>query len=161
MVDDKVLYTDSTHSKANANKNEYGLAEVALKPATYLEELDAVVDADRQTEGKRPLKRRQDKNDDPDGSGPTKQIKFSCTDPESGYMVRDGKPKGFFYLEHRAVDAKFAIITDTHVTPANVHDSQPYLALLDRQSERFNLNPYAVGLDAGYFTSMMSSAYQI
>lgn len=37
---------------------------------------------------------------------------------------------------------------DTHVTPANVHDSQPYLARLDRQSERFNLNPYAVGLDA-------------
>lgn len=38
-------------------------------------------------------------------------------------MVREGKPKGFFYLDHRTVDAKHAIITDTHVTPANVHDS--------------------------------------
>jgi len=67
-------------------------------------------------------------------------------------LMQIAKPKGFFYLDHRTVDAKYAIITDTHVTPANVHDSQPYLARLDRQSERFNLNPYAVGLDAGYFT---------
>ena len=155
MVDGKVLYTDSTHLKANANKNKYDLKDVALQPAAYLEELDAAVDADRQAEGKRPLKRKQDKDDDSDASGPTKQIKVSRTDPDSGYMVRDGKPKGFFYLDHRTVDAKYAIITDTHVTPANVHDSQPYLARLDRQSERFNLNPYAVGLDAGYFTSMI------
>ncbi len=149
MVDGRVLYTDSTHLKASANKNKYDLTEVAVKPAAYLDELDAAVDADRRAEGKRPLKRQQDKDDD---SGPTKEIKVSRTDPEAGYMVRDGKPKGFFYLDHRTVDAKHAIITDTHVTPANVHDSQPYLARLDRQRERFNLNPYAVGLDAGYFT---------
>jgi len=155
MVEGKVLYTDSTHLKANANKNKYDLVDAAIKPAAYLEQLDAAVDADRQAEGKRPLKRKQDKDDDSDAGGPTKQIKVSRTDPDSGYMVRDGKPKGFFYLDHRTVDAKHAIITDTHVTPANVHDSQPYLARLDRQSERFNLNPYAVGLDAGYFTSMV------
>lgn len=149
MVEGKVLYTDSTHLKANANKNKYDLTEVAVKPAAYLDELDAAIDADRQAEGKRPLKRKQDKDDT---SGSIKEIKVSRTDPEAGYMVRDGKPKGFFYLDHRTVDAKHAIITDTHVTPANVHDSQPYLARLDRQSERFNLNPYAVGLDAGYFT---------
>lgn len=152
MVEGKVLYTDSTHLKANANKNKYDLADVAVKPAAYLEELDAAIDADRQAQGKRPLKPRQD---DDDGSGPTKEIKVSRTDPESGYMVRDGKPKGFFYLDHRTVDGKHAIITDTHVTPANVHDSQPYLARIDRQSQRFNLNPYAVGLDAGYFTPMV------
>ena len=28
-------------------------------------------------------------------------------------MVRDGKPKGFFYLDHRTVDGNLAIITDT------------------------------------------------
>lgn len=43
-------------------------------------------------------------------------------------MVRDGKPTGFFYLDHRTVDGKCAIITDTHVTPASVHDSVPYLS---------------------------------
>ena len=31
---------------------------------------------------------------------------------------------------------RYAIITDTHVTPANVHDSVPYLGRLDRQRER-------------------------
>ena len=38
-------------------------------------------------------------------------------------MVREGKPKGFFYLDHRTVDGRLGIITDTHATPANVHDS--------------------------------------
>jgi len=65
-------------------------------------------------------------------------------------MVRDGKPKGFFYLDHRTVDGRFGIITDTHVTPANVHDSIPYLARLDRQRARFGLDVRALGLDAGY-----------
>ncbi|AIP77620.1 transposase, IS4 family [Burkholderia mallei] len=50
------------------------------------------------------------------------------------------------------MDAKHAIITDTHVTPASVHDSQPYLDRLDRQRERFEFKVEAVGLDAGYFT---------
>lgn len=90
-VEGKVLYTDSTHLKANANKNKYDLADVAVKPAAYLDELDAAVDTGRQAEGKRPLKRRQGKDDE---AGPTKQIKVSRTDPDSGYMVRDGKPKG-------------------------------------------------------------------
>lgn len=68
-------------------------------------------------------------------------------------MVRDGKPKGFFYLDHRTVDGKYAIITDTFVSPANLHDSVPYLARLDYQCQRFGLTPYGVGLDAGYFTA--------
>ncbi|AJX46645.1 transposase DDE domain protein [Burkholderia mallei] len=45
------------------------------------------------------------------------------------------------------MDAKHAIITDTHVTPASVHDSQPYLDRLDRQRERFEFKVEAVGLD--------------
>lgn len=79
--------------------------------------------------------------------------KVSTTDPDSGYMVRDGKPTGFFYLDHRTVDGKHAIITDTHVTPATVHDSVPYLSRLDVQCRRFGLSPVGVGLDAGYFTA--------
>ncbi len=74
-------------------------------------------------------------------------------------MVREGKPKGFFYLDHRTVDAKHAIITDTHVTNV-VHDSQPYLARLDRQRERFGFAVQAVGLDAGYFTPLVCHGLQ-
>lgn len=48
-------------------------------------------------------------------------------------MIREGKPKGFFYLDHRTVDGSHGIITDSHATPASVHDSRPYLSRLDRQ----------------------------
>ncbi|BAO89082.1 transposase [Caballeronia cordobensis] len=147
MVDGRVLYSDSTHLKANANKNKFDVVRVEQTPSAYLAELDAAIDADRAAHDKKPLKR-----DDDDTPGPGKDIKVSRTDPESGYMVRDDKPKGFFYLDHRTVDAKHAIITDTHVTPASVHDSQPYLARLDRQRARFGFEVQAVGLDAGYFT---------
>lgn len=146
MVDGRVLYSDSTHLKANANKNKFDYVQVTQTPSAYLAELDAAVDIDRAEHGKKPFKR--DDDDEP----PTKEIKVSRTDPESGYMVRDDKPKGFFYLDHRTVDAKHSIITDTHVTPASVHDSQPYLARLDRQRKAFGFNVQAVGLDAGYFT---------
>ena len=33
-----------------------------------------------------------------------------------------------------------SLITDTHVTPGNQHDSQPYIGRLDRQLQRFELN---------------------
>lgn len=89
-----------------------------------------------------------------------KQTKVSRTDPDSGYMVRDGKPKGFFYLDHRTVDGRHAIITDTFATPANVHDSIVYLDRLDRQRQRFSFNVAAVGLDAGYATSGIARAWK-
>jgi hypothetical protein len=83
----------------------------------------------------------------------TKIIKKSTTDPDCGYMVRDGKPEGFFYLDHRTVDSLNNIITDVFVTPGNINDVDPYLERLDRQIERFKFQPKYVGLDAGYFTN--------
>lgn len=85
----------------------------------------------------------------------TKETKVSTTDPESGYMVRDGKPEGFFYLDHRTVDHKYNIITDVHITPGNVHDSKPYVERLTHQIEKFKFENTleAVALDAGYFTA--------
>jgi hypothetical protein len=147
LVGGRVLYTDSTHLKANANKNRFEVMQVERTPAAYLAELDAAVDADRVAHGNKPFKPVAD--DTP----VTVENKVSRTDPDSGYMTREGKPQGFFYLDHRTVDGKHAIITDTHVTAGNVNDSQPYLQRLDRQREAFGLDVEAVGLDAGYFTS--------
>lgn len=145
MVEGKVLYTDSTHLKANANKAKFDVVQIEQKPSEYLSQLEAAIAQDRAEHGKRPLPEQ-------DGGTPsTREVKVSRTDPESGYMVREGKPKGFFYLDHRTVDGKHAIITDTHVTNV-VHDSQPYLARLDRQIQRFGFAVQSVGLDAGYFT---------
>jgi len=148
-----VLYTDSTHLKANANKNKFDLGQVAVKPQAYLSALDQAVTEDRQAHGKKPLKASQAEPE-------TRQIKVSRTDKDSGYMVRDGKPKGFFYLDHRSVDGRHAIITDTHVTPANVHDSVPYLGRLDRQRERFGFSIRAVGVDAGYAAAAITQGLE-
>lgn len=146
LVDGKTLYTDSTHLKANANKHKFKKEVVRKSTRSYLDELDAAIDEDRLEHGKTPLT--------PQATEPAvKETKISTTDPESGYMVRDGKPKGFFYLDHRTVDGKHNIITDSFVTPASVHDSIPYLERLDRQRERFGFVVEAVGLDAGYNTA--------
>ncbi len=146
LVDGTVLYTDSTHLKANANKGKYDLEMLKKSRADYWADLDRAIEAERAAHGQKPLK---EKEREPD----VKETKVSRTDPDSGYMVRDGKPKGFFYLDHRTVDGRHAIITDTHVTPANVHDSIVYLERLDRQRERFGFDVGAVGLDAGYATA--------
>ena len=82
-----------------------------------------------------------------------KEVKVSTTDPDSGYMMREGKPEGFYYLDHRTVDAKYNLITDVYVTPGNVHDSIPYLERLDRQTKRFGFKVEAVALDSGYLTT--------
>lgn len=142
LVDGSVLYTDSTHLKASANKNRFDLAMVGKSRAAYWDDLDAAIDADRAAHGKAPLRTKERQPEE-------KESKVSTTDPDAGYMVREGKPKGFFYLDHRTVDGKFGIITDTHATPANMHDSVVYLGRLDRQRERFGLPVRAVGLDAG------------
>lgn len=114
-------------------------------PATYLSELERAVSEDRQAHDKPPLKPSRK-------AAATREIKTSTTDPQSGYMTREGKPQSFFYLDHRTVDAQHALITDTFVTAGNVHDSRPYLARMDRQCVTFDFVPRAVGLDAGYKT---------
>jgi transposase/IS5 family transposase len=146
LVDGTVLYTDSTHLKANANRNRFDKTVVAKSRADYWEALDAAIDEDRVAHGKSPMKPK-------DRRPVEKETKVSRTDPDSGYMVRDGKPKGFFYLDHRTVDGRLGIITDSFATPGNVHDSIVYLGRLDRQRARFGLDVKAVGLDAGYATA--------
>ena len=146
LVGGKALYTDSTHLKANANKHKFVPQQVEQSPKDYLAELDQAVAEDRQAHGKAPLPVREAVTE-------KREIKASTTDPESGYLTREGKPQGFYYLDHRTVDGKHAIITDSFVTPGNVHDSRPYLGRLDRQCRRFKLKPLVVGLDAGYQTA--------
>lgn len=140
-----VLYSDSTHLKASANKHKFESQTVTQTPVDYLQELAQAVDEDRAAHDKPPLKEKAPEDK-------TQEIKASTTDPESGYLTREGKPQGLYYLDHRTVDGRHNIITDTHVTAGNVHDSRPYLSRLDRQCERFGFTPEAVGLDAGYKT---------
>ncbi|MCM3291507.1 IS1182 family transposase [Paenibacillus sp. MER 180] len=153
MVGGRVLVSDSTHVKANANKHKFTKEQVLQNTRDYVDELNAAVDQDRKTHGKKALKPREDVVEE-------KEIKVSKTDPDSGYMIRDGKPEGFFYLDHRTVDLKYNMITDVHVTAGNVHDSIPYLSRLDRQQKRFGFEVEAVALDSGYLTSPICKGLQ-
>lgn len=169
LVGGKILYSDSTHLKANANKNKFVEKRAKVEAKEYLDDLNRAINEDRATHGKKPLKFNGDElkddqaeenenyfDDDSQGGTPAgdeKTIKESTTDPESGYMHRDGKPKGFFYLDHRTVDSKNNIITDTFVTPGNTNDIKPYLHRLKTQIEKFGFMVKYVGLDAGYNVS--------
>lgn len=147
MVGGRILMTDSTHVQADANKYNYTVQVVTDTPQTYVEELEKAVNADREAHGKKPLPPKEEE-------AATKENKVSNTDPQSGYMVRDGKPEGFFYLDHRTVDPRFNIITDVFMTPGNVNDSVVYIERLKRQIETFGFAKTleAVALDSGYMT---------
>jgi transposase len=146
MVGGRVLFSDSTHLKANANKHKFTREEVEVETREYIEELDKAIEEDRKNHEKKPLKEKEEVKE-------TKQIRKSTTDPDCGFMSRDNKQEMFCYLDHRTTDMKFNIITDAYVTPGNVHDSVPYLSRLDRQIERFSFKVEAVALDSGYLTN--------
>ncbi|MED1796561.1 IS1182 family transposase [Brevibacillus nitrificans] len=146
MIGGRMLISDSTHVKANANKNKYTKEQVMQNTKSYIDELNEAVEIDRKNNGKKPLKPEKDVVEQ-------KEVRVSTTDPDSGYMMREGKPEGFYYLDHRTVDAKYNLITDVFVTPGNVHDSLPYLDRLERQTKRFGFKVEAVALDSGYLTT--------
>lgn len=143
LVDGKILYTDSTHKKANANKNKFEdkIEEVAKTRRKWLEE---EINEERKIQGKKEFEYKDETEQ--------KHIKVSTTDSESGYYHRDNKEKGFMYLDHRTVDHKANIIVDAYVTEGNVHDSKPYTSRLDYIKEIFNFKIEKCAVDSGYNT---------
>ncbi|CAH2715725.1 hypothetical protein BACCIP111895_02909 [Neobacillus rhizosphaerae] len=55
MVGGSVLFTDSTHLKANANKHKYTREEVEVENREYFDELNKDIEEDRIKQGKKPL----------------------------------------------------------------------------------------------------------
>ena len=147
LVGGDQLFTDSTHLKASANRNRREVIEVENSPRDYLDDLEAAVTEERQNHAKKPLKKNESEKPQ------KREIKKSLTDPESGYMCRDRKGEGFYYLNHVTTDGRFNIVTDVYVTPGNVHDSVPYLKRLDHQIKKFGFDVEGVSLDAGYNTA--------
>lgn len=146
LVGGKILYTDSTHIKASANKKKFRDLEVERTPKEYMDELDEDINRDRVEHGKKPFPKKEKEVE-------TKTIKQSTTDPESGFMSRERKPLGYFYLDHRSTDSWYNIITDVFITPGNINDSTCYLKRLAYQIETFGFDVSAVGIDAGYNTA--------
>lgn len=152
LVGGEILYTDSTHIKAKANKHRKQLVEVKVSPKEYMKELDEQITEDRAELGKKPIKNKED-DDKPEQPKTRMQSK---TDPESGQQNRDGKPDGFHYSDHRTVDSKNNVIVNVHVEPANVNDVVPVPEILREITERLGKLPKYMGFDAGYHNAQIA-----
>ena len=140
MLNDE-FFMDSTHRKANANKNKY--EDVIVKEIKKRRlDLEEEINEERKRIGKKEFEYKDEEE--------KKHIKVSKTDDESGYYHRDNKEKGFMYLEHRTVNGKCNIITDAYVTKGNIHDSVVCTDRLEYQKNKLNLRIDKVGLDSGY-----------
>ena len=143
LIDGTTFYTDSTHKKANANKNKFEdeLIEVIKERREWLEE---EINEERIKQGRKPFEYKEETEQ--------KHIKVSTTDKESGYYHRDNKEKGFMYLDHRTVDDKCNIIVDCYITKGNVHDSNPFINRAEYIKEKFGFNIKKYAVDSGYLT---------
>ena len=150
LVDGTTFYTDSTHKKANANKNKYDevIEEIVKERREWLEE---EINEERKKNGYKEFEYKDEIKE--------KKIKVSTTDSESGYYHRDHKEKGFMYLDHRTVDHKCNIIVDCFITKGNVHDSKPYINRLEYIKNTFNFNIKKCAVDSGYDTLDIKKYY--
>ena len=151
LVAGKVLYTDSTHVKAKANKHKKRTVTVEVTPKEYMAQLDADIDSEREALGKKPFDRSGDPPDPP-----TRDVQQSKTDPDSGQLRKEGKADGFHYSEHRTVDSRNNVIVNVRVTAANVNDVDPVPEILRDIERRLGKLPEYMGLDAGYHNARVA-----
>lgn len=152
LVAGKVMYNDSTHVKAKANKHKKQTVTVDITPKEYMEALDAAIDEDRASLGKKPF----DRNDGGPPDARAREIQQSKTDPDSGQLHREGKPDGFHYSEHRTVDSRCNVIVNVRVTAANVNDVDPVPEIMGDIERRLGYLPEYMGLDAGYHNARIA-----
>ena len=143
LVDGTTFYTDSTHKKANANKNKY-TDEVVQTVKERRKWLEEEINEERIKQGRKPFEYK-DKVEE-------KHIKVSTTDKESGYYHRDNKEKGFMFLDHRTVDDKCNIIVDAYITKGNVHDSLPFIDRAEYIKHKFGFDIKRYAVDSAYLT---------
>ena len=143
LVKGETFFTDSTHKKANANKNKYyeDIKQEVKKRRIWLEE---EINEERRKQGKKEFGFKDEIEE--------KKVKISETDKESGYYHRDNKEKGFMYLDHRTVDSKCNIIVDCYVTKGNVHDSVPFVDRAEYIKNKYGFDIKEWALDSGYDT---------
>ena len=106
----ETVYGDSTHQKANANKNKYTDEEVEIMKKIYENDLLDEINRDREEHGKKPIKKNEKEElnfDEETGKLKrdiqTKHIKISKTDSESGCFHKGEKEK-CFHIKHFAIE---------------------------------------------------------
>jgi len=146
LVDPSVLYIDSTHVKANANKRKFIKRLVQEEGKKYQELLEEEINQDREAHGKKPLPKKS--------KAVWKEVKKSTTDPDSGWFVKNEKEQTFAYSFHAASDQNSFVVSAV-VTAANVHDSQVFPDVFEQAVKHVG-KPSAVAVDAGYKTPYIS-----
>ena len=151
FVDPAIIFIDSTHIKANANKKKNRKALVKKAARSYDQQLRTEINGDRVKNGKKPLKDKDDDDNNDDGSNAnTKEITVSTTDPDSGLFHKGEHKVVFAYSAHVACD-KNNFILGAKITPGNVHDSMVFDEVYDSVVMRFP-EVEIVAIDAGYKT---------
>lgn len=178
FIDGRTLFTDSTHVKANASKHSILSKKAKDVPQEVLErsverhfaameaerelltddtedDLAAAIHADREAAGKKPLDLTPSEPEEAgaESEAELSRLPVSVTDAEAGYMVREGKPEGFHYLEHRTVEGCHGFVVHLMLTSARLTDPVAYLTCLKAVKELYGFKVKGVGLDAGYYTN--------
>lgn len=159
FLDLETVYGDSTHQKANANKNRYEKRIVKRAARAYEEELTREINEVRREHGQKPFEEAMDEElcfSEKSGKEVKKKperyknTKVSRTDPESGLFHKGEKEKCFAYSHQTACDKNGYVIACATV-PGNVHDSVSFFELFEKL-KKFGSKIRNVCLDAGYAT---------
>lgn len=155
FVDESVLFIDSTHIKANANKKKKIKKAVPIQAKQYKEQLDKEVNEDREKHGKKPFSFDQnvpvntlpsstnsstntanDSTEETVTKADTKLATISTTDPESGVFRKGEHETSFAYTAHTACTRRNFIV-GVEVSAGNIHDSVMFDPLYGQLKERF------------------------
>ena len=151
-VDTKDIFVDATHVKARANSHKYKSQLAKQESLFYEEQLRNEIDTDRKEHGKKPLKDKNDDDDNNSGTGSTKEdykeVKKSTVDPDSGWFHKGEHKQVFAYAVETACDKNGWILEYT-INPGNLHDSRTFKGLYDKIKD---YNPERIIADAGYKT---------
>lgn len=150
LVDPREVFVDATHVKARANNKKMRKRIAEQETLFYEQMLRKEINEDREREGKKPLKDKDDSNNPPSagGGGNVKEIKESTSDPDSGWFHKGEHKQVFAYAVETACD-KHGWILDYTVNPGNLHDSRTFKGLYDKIK---NIGIKTLIVDAGYKT---------
>lgn len=150
FIEADVVFIDSTHVKANANKNKH-IKKAAKKQASkYKDELMKEINEDRKAHGKSLFDDDNDDENSTPGSGEERIVKESTTDPESGLFRKGEKERCFAYGVTVACERNNFVL-GLDVTPGNVHDSQSFSGVFKKVRAKYPEIEEAVA-DAAYKT---------
>jgi len=159
LVDPSEIFVDATHVKARANNKKMQKRIAHEETLFYEQMLRKEIDSDREAHGKKPLKDKDDDDHKPGGGSSDKfedytddvplddkTVKYSTTDPESGWFHKGEHKNVFAYAIETACD-KNGWILDFTVNRGNEHDSRTFKGLYDKIKDT---DVSTIVMDAGY-----------